>query len=261
MQKPNRKLLNNIIRTSDNCYIVAANSYSFPEKNTLGNILLFKIDDEGTLLWQKTYGGSGIDFVRSIQQTNDGGFVAGGSSSSFDEFVVFFVLKLDAYGDIPVCNIIGTSNVVSSDADFLISNGNLTFMSPSYSSSTFPSSRILSLEGSLICPGPTMINLASFVAIPAAGKVMLNWSTETETDTAGFNIYRVEAENGEYLKINTELIPAKGTSTQGATYEFVDRDVKNRKTYYYKLEDIDLGGNSTLHGPISATPHLLYRNR
>ena len=100
---------NNIIRTSDNCYTVAANTYSFPVINTLSNILLFKIDDEGTLLWQKTYGGSGIDFVRSIQQTEDGGYIAGGSSSSFDEYVVFFVLKLDAYGDIPVCNIIGSS--------------------------------------------------------------------------------------------------------------------------------------------------------
>ena len=36
------------------------------------------------------------------------------------------------------------------------------------------------------------------------------------------------------------LIPAKGSATQGASYEFVDKNVKNGRTYYYKLEDIDL---------------------
>jgi hypothetical protein len=30
--------------------------------------------------------------------------------------------------------------------------------------------------------------------------------------------------------------------------------VQNRKTYYYKLEDIDLNGTSTMHVPMSATP-------
>jgi hypothetical protein len=30
--------------------------------------------------------------------------------------------------------------------------------------------------------------------------------------------------------------------------------VQNQKTYYYKLEDIDLNGTSTMHGPVSARP-------
>jgi len=55
------------------------------------------------------------------------------------------------------------------------------------------------------------------------------------------------------------LIPAKGAVTQGSSYEIIDKDVKNRKTYYYKLEDIDLNGTSTMHGPVSAMPRLIYR--
>lgn len=104
----------------------------------------------------------------------------------------------------------------------------------------------------------TIIELASFYATPKAGKVILNWSTESEIDNAGFNLYRADAENGDYTKINPSLIPAKGSSTQGAFYEFIDSDVKNRKAYYYKLEDIDLNGTSTMHGPVSATPRLIY---
>ena len=104
----------------------------------------------------------------------------------------------------------------------------------------------------------TLINLSSFTATPKFSKVIMQWSTESEIDNAGFNLYRSETEDGEYIKINDSLISSKGSPTQGASYEFVDRDVKNIKTYYYKLEDIDLSGNSTFHGAVSATPRLIY---
>jgi hypothetical protein len=32
----------------------------------------------------------------------------------------------------------------------------------------------------------------------------------------------------------------------------LDEDVKNRTTYFYKLEDIDIHGTSTMHRPVSA---------
>jgi len=105
---------------------------------------------------------------------------------------------------------------------------------------------------------PTVIELSSFAATPKAGQVILAWSTASELDNAGFNLYRAESEKGEYAKINTFLILSQGSSTQGASYEFIDTDVQNRKTYYYKLEDIDLNGTSTVHGAVSATPRLIY---
>ncbi len=61
----------------------------------------------------------------------------------------------------------------------------------------------------------------------------------------------------EYVKINPELIPAKGSETKGAKYVFTDNIAKNRKTYFYKLEDIDKYGTTTMHGPKSATPRLI----
>jgi hypothetical protein len=105
---------------------------------------------------------------------------------------------------------------------------------------------------------PTLITLSSFVAEPRSHAIMLAWSTVSEIDTAGLNLYRSEKESGNYSKINTSLIPARGSATQGASYEFIDNDVKNRKTYYYKLEDIDLNGTSTMHGPVSATPRWFW---
>ncbi|HAM21517.1 MAG TPA: hypothetical protein DCQ04_04440, partial [Actinobacteria bacterium] len=42
-------------------------------------------------------------------------------------------------------------------------------------------------------------------------------------------------------------------STQGYSYEWRDANVVSGQTYYYWLEDVDLSGNPTLHGPVSAT--------
>jgi len=39
---------------------------------------LFRIDESGELLWQRTFGGAYWDELRSVQQTADGGFVAAG---------------------------------------------------------------------------------------------------------------------------------------------------------------------------------------
>ncbi len=103
----------------------------------------------------------------------------------------------------------------------------------------------------------TLIALAEFKANPANGVVTIEWSTASETDNAGFNLYRSE-DGGEFEQINESLIPAEGSPTEGASYEFVDRGVKNRETYSYKLEDVDLNGIVTEHGPVSSTPRLIY---
>jgi hypothetical protein len=57
-----------------------------------------------------------------------------------------------------------------------------------------------------VCEVPTLIQLSSFNATPDAGKVIVQWNTESEIDNAGFNLYRSESENGQYTKINAFLI-------------------------------------------------------
>ncbi len=104
-----------------------------------------------------------------------------------------------------------------------------------------------------------LVTLSYFAADPADAQVVLRWETESEVENAGFNIYRSESIDGPFTQINESLIPAQGTPTEGAFYEFTDTDVQNRKTYYYKLEDIDFSGESAVHGPEKATPLLIYR--
>ncbi|MCX8043458.1 MAG: right-handed parallel beta-helix repeat-containing protein [Desulfobacterota bacterium] len=104
---------------------------------------------------------------------------------------------------------------------------------------------------------PTLITVRYFKAAARDRTVIVSWATESEFSNAGFNIYRAESEGGPYIKINDALICAKGSATQGEEYEFVDKNVRLWKTYYYKLEDIDVNGVATFHGPVSATVKLL----
>jgi hypothetical protein len=104
----------------------------------------------------------------------------------------------------------------------------------------------------------TLIELVGLEAIPGVSQVVIYWTTASEVDNVGFNIYRAESKNGKYDKINNSLIPAEGSPIEGTTYDFIDSEVQNRRIYYYQLEDIDVYGKSTFHGPVSATPRLIY---
>jgi hypothetical protein len=101
---------------------------------------------------------------------------------------------------------------------------------------------------------PTAITLSSFTAQPGNGSVTLNWVTEVEINMSGFNIRRSEAEDGDYIQINESTISAHGNPYQGATYEFIDTNVQNGKTYYYELQGMDMEGYSSIYGQVSATP-------
>ena len=43
---------------------------------------IVKLDQSGNIEWQNTIGGSGADYLNTIQQTSDGGYIVGGNSSS-----------------------------------------------------------------------------------------------------------------------------------------------------------------------------------
>jgi hypothetical protein len=91
--------------------------------------------------------------------------------------------------------------------------------------------------------------------MPRFRKVILKWQTSSEFDTQGFNLYRMEAKGGKAVKLNSSLIAPKGA---GQSYEFIDTNVTNRKTYYYKLESVAGDGATTLLDIMRATPRLMF---
>jgi hypothetical protein len=109
---------------------------------------------------------------------------------------------------------------------------------------------------------PTVIDLVRFEAKGKLARIFLKWETASEIDNVGFNIYRSESPEGPFVdKINSALIPAKGSATEGAAYKFVDWKVEKDKTYYYKLEDVDNTDNRTFHGPVNAKAWFLLKGK
>lgn len=93
----------------------------------------------------------------------------------------------------------------------------------------------------------TSVELATFSAEDAgAHGVKLSWVTSHEIDNAGFNVLRSRSEDGEFVKINDKLIPPN----ENGEYQFSDGNVHVGQRYYYKLEDVDINGIKTEHGPI-----------
>lgn len=85
---------------------------------------------------------------------------------------------------------------------------------------------------------------------PANAMVTVEWTTATELNTAGFNLYRSEISAGPFERVNEDLISASADPLVGAKYVFTDTGVVAGRTYYYQLEDVEIGGATTRHGPI-----------
>lgn len=85
-------------QTSDGGYIMAGRSSSFGIGNF--DLYLVKTDSLGNKQWEKTYGGSGWDTAKTVRQTEDGGYlVAGWTSSTPEAQFAFLLLKTDANGN------------------------------------------------------------------------------------------------------------------------------------------------------------------
>ncbi len=105
---------------------------------------------------------------------------------------------------------------------------------------------------------PTAVDLTDFsAAAQADGSVQVTWETATELDNLGFNLYRAEAAGGPWTQLNAALIPVQTPgATFGNVYTWSDSDAP-LGTVYYRLEDLDVNGTSTFHGPISVTQESL----
>ena len=105
---------NAILATPDSGYIIAGYSTS-NDGNVTGHhgtsanadYWVAKLDSNGNMQWQKSYGGSGNDVAQSIYPTNDGGYMVAGSSNSVDGDVTgnhgasdYWLVKISGVGAI-----------------------------------------------------------------------------------------------------------------------------------------------------------------
>jgi len=97
------------------------------------------------------------------------------------------------------------------------------------------------------------VELTSFEGVAMNEAVRLTWTTASETDNDHFVLSRSTSEGGQYTQIAT--VSGVGESANESNYSYVDRNLINGATYYYRLADVDINGNVTNHDiTVHATP-------
>ena len=111
-----------IVQSTDGNYLIAGDTRSsdldVSQNNGAADLWVIKITPEGTLLWEKTLGGSSFDVGRSISKTQDNGFIISGSSRSTDGTLTAnkgqndaWILKINSSGNLEWQKTIGGSEV------------------------------------------------------------------------------------------------------------------------------------------------------
>ena len=83
-----------------------------------------------------------------------------------------------------------------------------------------------------------------------SSKVVVEWETASELNTAGFNVFRGSQPEGINTILNTHLIPPSKDPILGGKYQFTDVNAVPGLTYYYFIEEVDLNGGRQRFGPI-----------
>ena len=102
---------------------------------------------------------------------------------------------------------------------------------------------------------PTPVELSSFTAFYSNGTASLNWTTQSESNNQGWNVYRSETEIfSDAVQINSGLIEGAGTTSNPTDYNFTDEYyLEVNATYNYWLESKDESGAIETFGPIPLT--------
>lgn len=82
----------------------------------------------------------------------------------------------------------------------------------------------------------------------------LKWSTASEVDNFGFDIYRSTLEEGPFERITGTPIEGAGTVDAPQYYEFIDADIEPTQDYYYYVESISIDGERERFSPIIMAP-------
>jgi hypothetical protein len=230
-------ILRDIIPTSDGGYIIASYSESMASgeksESTRGGMdyWIVKIDSNGTLQWEKTIGGSGIDYLRDILQLPNGNYLLSGYSNSnisgekdqnskggYD----LWILEINPTGEILGQNTIGGSGDESGPY-VLFKEGNFYYALASdsnISGDKTENSRgledywIFKANSSLVHTKEFLTN-SSFTVYPNPNsgnfeiefdKIYTHIQLEI-TDFTGITLLRKNVKNQSQIKMNTQLQP------------------------------------------------------
>jgi len=93
-------------------------------------------------------------------------------------------------------------------------------------------------------------------ATPADQRVAntARWSTASEQDSFGFDVFRGDTEKGDFKKLTKDPILGAGTSDETHKYEYRDDTIDPCKEYWYYVESIPTKGVHEKFTPVFRAP-------
>jgi hypothetical protein len=80
------------------------------------------------------------------------------------------------------------------------------------------------------------------------------WTTASEQDNFGFDVFRGDSEKGEFAKLTKQPILGAGTSDETHKYEYRDDTIDPCKEYWYYVEGITTSGTHAKFTPTFRAP-------
>jgi hypothetical protein len=120
-------------QTSDGGFIIAGLTSIAPAG--INDIFMIKTDSLGDTLWTRTYGNNDEDWVNSVYQTTDGGYIIAGDIGYYSpDLGSVYLMKLDAFGDSLWSRTYGGANrdygrsvQQTSDGGYIVAGGTNSF--------------------------------------------------------------------------------------------------------------------------------------
>jgi len=79
---------------------------------------------------------------------------------------------------------------------------------------------------------------------------VIRWSTASEVDNFGYDVFRGLNEDGPFERLNAAPIPGSGTTDVPQKYEYRDETIAPNTAYYYYVESISLQGERERFTPV-----------
>jgi len=80
------------------------------------------------------------------------------------------------------------------------------------------------------------------------------WTTASEQDNFGFDVFRGDSEKGEFKKLTDKPILGAGTSDETHKYEYRDDTIDPCKDYWYYIEQVSTKGVHEKISPVFRAP-------
>ncbi len=251
--------------TADGGYIVAGSTWSHGGTSWWDDIWILKLDNNGDINWQKSYGGIYRDYPDCIHQTSDGGYVVAGFTASFGTGYDAWVLKLTDSGDVSWQKIYGGISedffhtiIQTADGGYIVagetnpldifdddyfwvvnldSNGNINWQKMYRQSGPGSISILQSSDGGYMLVGNTKTNALGLkdiyvLKLDSYGDVIWHKTIGgSGTDTTGWSGFTQETTDGGYIIAGSTDSFGSGDSDSWLVKLDSDGNISWQKTY------------------------------